>query len=82
MSEDKVRKVAVEPLMEKEAHLLVVLIPLVLVCDIATFTLCFWWYDLGLRLSSVVATLAPIVFLLGILMSMRFWPTGSKTIGE
>jgi hypothetical protein len=45
MSEDKVRKVAVEPLMEKEAHLLVVLMPLVLVCDIAAFTLCFWWYD-------------------------------------
>jgi hypothetical protein len=55
MSEDKVRKVAVEPLMEKEAHLLVVLMPLVLVCDIAAFTLCFWWYDLSLPLSIAAA---------------------------
>ena len=59
-----------------------VLIPLVLVCDIAAFALSFWWYDLGLRLSSVVATLAPIVLLLIILVSIRFWPAASKTIGE
>jgi hypothetical protein len=79
MSEDKVRKVAVEPLMEKEAHLLVVLMPLVLVCDIAAFTLCFWWYDLGLPLSIVAAIVTPIVLLLVIVMFVRFWPTGSKT---
>lgn len=79
MSEDKVCKVAVEPLMKKEAHLLVVLIPLVLVCDIAAFTLCFWWYDLGLPLSIAAAIVTPIVLLLVIVMLVRFWPTGTKT---
>ncbi len=42
----------VEPLSEREAHFLVLLMPLVLVGDIAAFALCFWWYDLGLPLSN------------------------------
>jgi hypothetical protein len=83
MSEDKLRKVAVGPLTEKEARLLAVLMPLILlVADIAAFALCFWWYHLGLLLSIVVAMLTPIVLLLGIVMLVRFWPTGSKTTGE
>jgi hypothetical protein len=82
MSEDKLRKVAVGPLTEKEARLLVVLIPLILVGDIAPFALCFWWYNPGLLLSIVVAILTPIVFLLVIVMLVRFWPTGSKTRPE
>ncbi len=79
MSEEKLRKVAFGPLTEREAHLLVVLMPLVLLGDIAAFALCFWWYDFGLPLSIVVSILTPIVLLLGILMLVRFWPTGSKT---
>jgi hypothetical protein len=79
MSEDKFLKVAVGTLMEKEAHLLVVRMPLVLVCDIAAFTLYFWWYDLGLPLSIVAAIVTPIVLLLVIVMLVRFWPTGTKT---
>ena len=82
MSEDKLRNVAAGPLTEREAHLLVVLMPLVLVGDIAAFALCFWWYDLGLLLSVVAAILTPVVLLLGIVMLVRFWPTGSKTTGE
>jgi hypothetical protein len=72
----------VEPLSEREAHFLVLLMPLVLVGDIAAFALCFWWYDLGLPLSIVVAILTPIVLLLGIVLLVRFWPTGSKATGE
>jgi uncharacterized membrane protein len=82
MSEDKLRNVAVGPLTEREAHLLVVLMPLVLVGDIAALALCFWWHDFGLLLSIVVAILTPIVLVLGIAMLVRFWPTGSKPTGE
>jgi hypothetical protein len=55
------------------------LIPLVLICDVATFALCFWWYDLGLGLSSFMATLAPILLLLAILILMRVRSSGTGT---
>ena len=74
MSEDKFRSVAAAPLTGREAHLLVLLMPLMLVGDIAAFALCFWWYDLGLLLSVVVAILTPIVLLFVIVMCVRFWP--------
>jgi AbiV family abortive infection protein len=73
------RSASVAPLGEREAHLLALLMPLILVCDIAAFTLCFWWYDLGLPLSIVAAIVTPIVLLLVIVTLVRFWPTGSKT---
>jgi len=80
MSDDKLPEVTVGPLIGKKAHLLAALISLILVCDIATFALCFWWYGLGLRLSGLLATLAPIGFLFGILIVIRFWPIGGKSI--
>jgi hypothetical protein len=55
------------------------LIPLVLICDVATFGLCFWWYDLGLGLSSFMATLAPMLLLLAILILMRVRSSGTGT---
>ena len=68
--ENKLPKIA-GPLTEREAHLLVVLMPLVLVGDIAAFALCFWWYDFGLPLSIFVSVLTPIVLLFGIVMLIR-----------
>jgi hypothetical protein len=41
MSEDKLPNATNEPL-RKNVHLLAVLIPLVLVCDIAAFAVSFW----------------------------------------
>jgi hypothetical protein len=79
VSEDKPPNVAAGPLSEREAHLLVLLMPLVLVGDTVAFALCFWWYDLGLLASVVVAILTPILLLLGIVMCVRFWPSGKKT---
>lgn len=64
MGQSKSPKAAVEPLLGT----LAILIPLILVCDIAAFALCFWWYDLGLRLSGAVAMVAPIGLLLGIVL--------------
>jgi len=66
-------------MIEKEARLLVFLLPLVLVADVAAFALCFGWYRLGLALSTTVAIFTPVVLLSGIVMLVRFWPTGSKT---
>jgi hypothetical protein len=57
----------------------VLLIPVILLCDIVAFALCFWWFDLGLRISSIVATLAPIVLLIGILIAIRFSTDYPKT---
>ena len=69
----------VAPLTEREAHFLVLLMPLVLVCDLAAFALCFWWYNLGLPLSIGVASLTPIALLVGIVILVRLWPTSGKT---
>src|SRR5438552_2707210 len=82
MSDDKLPEVTVGPLIGKKAHLLAALISLILVCDIATFALCFWWYGLGLRLSGLLATLAPIGFSLGILIVIAVMiPTVSLVFG-
>jgi hypothetical protein len=66
-------------LIAKNLRSAVLLIPLVLICDVATFALCFWWYDLGLGLSSFMATLAPILLLLAILILMRVRSSGTGT---
>jgi hypothetical protein len=83
MSEDDHSNVAAGPLTEREAHLLVLLMPLILVGDTVAFALCFWWYDIGLLVSVVVAILTPIVLLLGIVVLVRFWlnfePTSNPT---
>jgi hypothetical protein len=77
MGQGKSLKAAVEPLVGT----LAVLIPLVLLCDIAAFALCFWWYDLGLRVSGAVAMVAPIALVLGIVIWIRF-RASSETTGE
>jgi uncharacterized membrane protein YbhN (UPF0104 family) len=63
MSEDK------RPLINTAV---IMLIPLVLVCDVVVFAMCFWVLDVGLVTSSLAATLAPIVLLLGILLGISF----------
>jgi hypothetical protein len=77
MDRSKSLKAAVEPLIGT----LAILIPLVLLCDIATFALCFWWYDLGLRLSGAVALVAPIALMLGIIICISF-RAKTETIGK
>jgi hypothetical protein len=52
-------------------HFLVILMPLVLVCDIAAFVLCFWWYHLDQALSTAVALFTPVILLVGIVMLVR-----------
>jgi hypothetical protein len=63
MSEDK------RPLINTAV---IMLIPLVLVCDIVVFAMCLWVLDVGLGTSSLAAMLAPIVLLLGILLGLSF----------
>jgi membrane protein YdbS with pleckstrin-like domain len=77
MGQGKSPKRAAEPLVGT----LAILIPLVLLCDIAAFALCFWWYDLSLRVSGAVAMVAPIALVLGIVTWMRF-RASSETSGE
>jgi membrane protein YdbS with pleckstrin-like domain len=72
MGQSKSLKAAVERLVGT----LAILIPLVLICDIAAFALCFWWYDLGLRLSGAVAMVAPVALVLGIVVWIQLRTKG------